>query len=197
MRKPLRLLLVDFKDSFTYNLFHSFESLGAEVDVIEDGNEMSEQKILEYDGVILSPGPGLPEETKSMFSVISAVQGKKPLLGVCLGMQGIAQHYGVSLYNLNTVKHGVSTQVNLINPSQLFAGLPTTFEAGLYHSWAVQTENQSEFEVIAMSEDQVAMAIQKIEDKVFGIQFHPESVLTPCGNLILENFIKICSTETF
>jgi anthranilate synthase component 2 len=189
--------LVDFKDSFTYNLFHSFESLGAEVFVIEDGDEISEFQILEYDGVILSPGPGLPEEKKSMFSVISMVLGKKPLLGVCLGMQGIAQYYGVSLYNLNTVKHGVSAIVNQVNPSPLFDGLSVSFEAGLYHSWAVQTENQTKFEVIAISEVQVAMAIQKLEDKVFGIQFHPESVLTPGGNLILENFIKICSTETF
>ena len=196
MRKPLRLLLVDFKDSFTYNLFHSFESLGIEVDVIEDGTLISEQQILEYDGVVLSPGPGLPEETKSMFGVISMVKGKKPLLGVCLGMQGIAQYFKVPLYNLNTVKHGVSTNVNQVNPSPLLVGLPTTFNAGLYHSWAVNIENQSDFEVIAMSEDQVAMAIQRSEDKLFGIQFHPESVLTPCGNQILGNFVKICLQET-
>jgi anthranilate synthase component 2 len=197
MRKPLRLLLVDFKDSFTYNLFHAFESLGAEVVVIEDGAEITEQQIFEYDGVVLSPGPGLPEETKSMFEVISLVQGKKPLLGVCLGMQGIAQYFKVPLYNLNIVKHGVSTKVNQVNPSPLFFGISSSFSAGLYHSWAVNTENQSDFEVIAMSEEQVAMAIQRSEDKLFGIQFHPESVLTPCGNQLLENFVKICSSETF
>jgi anthranilate synthase component 2 len=197
MRKPLRLLLVDFKDSFTFNLFHAFESLGAEVDVIEDGTEISAQQILQYDGVILSPGPGLPEETTSMFSVISMVKGKKPLLGVCLGMQGIAQYYHLSLYNMNTVKHGVCTNVNQVKPSPLLDGLPTTFQAGLYHSWAVKTENQLEFVVTAISEDQVTMAIQKLEDKVFGVQFHPESVLTPNGIKLLENFIKICSPETF
>lgn len=197
MRKPLKLLLVDFKDSFTYNLFHSFESLGAEVDVIEDGYEITERHILEYDGVILSPGPGLPEETKSMFSLISMVRGKKPLLGVCLGMQGIAQYYEIPLYNLNRVKHGVSTKVNQVFQSPLLEGLPSSFEAGLYHSWAVQIENQMELQLTAISEDQVAMAFQNVDDKVFGIQFHPESVLTPNGNQLLENFVKICSSQTF
>jgi anthranilate synthase component 2 len=129
--------------------------------------------------------------------VISTVRGKKPLLGVCLGMQGIAQHYKLSLYNLNTVKHGVSTIVNQVISSPLFEGLPSSFEAGLYHSWAVLTENQRDLELTALSEDQVAMAFQHLNDKVFGIQFHPESVLTPNGSQLLGNFVKICSKETF
>jgi anthranilate synthase component 2 len=195
MRKPLRLLLVDFKDSFTFNLYHIFEALGVHVDVVEDGETFTEEQLLAYDGVVLSPGPGLPEEKRSMETVIATAKGKRPVLGVCLGMQGIARHYNVPLYNLSSVQHGVSTEVQVQMKSDLFENLPSTFEAGLYHSWAVDVNNQEHFLCIARNEHGAAMAIEHRTEHMYGIQFHPESVLTPMGTQILKNFIKICSAH--
>jgi len=195
MRKPLKLLLVDFKDSFTYNLYHIFESLGVDVEVIEDGVSITEKQILNYDGIVLSPGPGLPEEKKSLFAVVALAEGKRPLLGVCLGMQGIASRFKLPLYNLNSVQHGVSTVVYVQKGSALLDGLPDKFDAGLYHSWAVNVENQDHLQCTASSENGVAMAIENSALHMYGIQFHPESVLTPLGTQLLENFIKICAAQ--
>ena len=195
MRKPVRLLLVDFKDSFTFNLFHIFESLGADVEVLEDGATFTEEDILSYDGIVLSPGPGLPEEKKSMMAVIEMAEGKRPLLGVCLGMQGIARHYNLPLYNLSQVKHGVVAEVNVEYVSELLENMPTKFSVGLYHSWAVDVENQEQLTCIARSENGVVMAIENSSKRLYGIQFHPESVLTPLGDQLLKNFIKICSLK--
>jgi len=193
MRKPVRLLLVDFKDSFTFNLYHILESLGADIEVVEDGTLFTDELILSYDGIVLSPGPGLPEEKKSMMSVIAMAEGKRPLLGVCLGMQGIARHYNLPLYNLNQVKHGVVAEVNIEHFSELLENMPAKFDAGLYHSWAVDVENQEHLTCIARSEYGVAMAIENSSKGIYGIQFHPESVLTPLGDQLLKNFIKISS----
>lgn len=195
MRKPLKLLLVDFKDSFTFNLYHIFESLGADVVVVEDGVSMSPDELLNFDGLVLSPGPGLPHEKVSMLSLIAMVEGKLPLLGICLGMQGIACHYGLPLYNLNKVQHGVSCEVHVIHSSDLFGNVPAKFEAGLYHSWAVQVDNQEKLRCTARSENGVAMAIENRVTHVYGLQFHPESVLTPMGTELLRNFLKICSSQ--
>jgi anthranilate synthase component 2 len=195
MRKPLKLLLVDFKDSFTYNLYHIFESLDVHVDVLEDGALFTEEQILSYDGIVLSPGPGLPAEKKSMFSVIALAEGKRPLLGVCLGMQGIACHFNLPLYNLNQVQHGVSAEVHVQESSALFNGLPAKFDAGLYHSWAVNVEDQEHLQCTATSKNGVAMAIENSTLGIYGIQFHPESVLTPYGSQLLRNFIKICAEK--
>jgi anthranilate synthase component 2 len=195
MRKPVRLLLVDFKDSFTFNLYHILESLGADIEVLEDGTLFTEELILSYDGIVLSPGPGLPEEKKSMISVIEMAKGKRPLLGVCLGMQGIARCYKLPLYNLDQVKHGVVAEVTIQDVSELLENMPNKFDAGLYHSWAVDVENQKHLTCIARSEDGVAMAIENSSERIYGIQFHPESVLTPLGGQLLKNFIKICSTR--
>jgi anthranilate synthase component 2 len=194
MRKPVRLLLVDFKDSFTFNLYHILESLGAEIEVVEDGILFTEELILSYDGIVLSPGPGLPEEKKSMMAVIEMAAGKRPLLGVCLGMQGIARHYNLPLYNLNQVKHGVVAEVNVEYASELLENMPAKFTAGLYHSWAVDVENQEQLTCIARSEHGVAMAIENSSERIYGIQFHPESVLTPLGDQLLKNFMIICSS---
>ena len=194
MRKPVRLLLVDFKDSFTFNLYHILESLGAEIEVVEDGILFTEELILSYDGIVLSPGPGLPEEKKSMMAVIEMAAGKRPLLGVCLGMQGIARHYNLPLYNLNQVKHGVVAEVNVEYVSELLENMPAKFTAGLYHSWAVDVENQEQLTCIARSEHGVAVAIENSSERIYGIQFHPESVLTPLGDQLLKNFMIICSS---
>jgi len=195
MRKPLKLLLVDFKDSFTYNLYHIFESLGVDMDVVEDGVFLSQEHILGYDGIVLSPGPGLPEEKKSMLTLIALAAGKRPLLGVCLGMQGIATHFKLPLYNLNSVQHGVSSKIHVLQSSALFDHLPAKFDAGLYHSWAVIVENQERLKCTAISENGVAMAVENDLQHIYGIQFHPESVLTPQGTQILRNFIKICAAQ--
>ncbi len=191
----MRLLLVDFKDSFTFNLYHIFEALDVDIDVVEDGALFTEELLLSYDGIVLSPGPGLPEEKKSMMSVIAMAVGKRPILGVCLGMQGIARHFNLPLYNLPQVQHGVVTEVHVQHVSDLFELLPSKFDAGLYHSWAVDVEHQDQVLCSARSENGVAMAIEKSAEHIYGIQFHPESVLTPLGEQLLTNFIKICSVQ--
>ena len=160
--------------------------MNVEVDVVR--NNVIFQDVFHYDKIVLSPGPGLPNEAGSMMALLQEVDGKIPVLGVCLGMQAIALHLGGELYNLESVKHGVQESISVIN-NTFFNGLPEQIDVGLYHSWAVR-ENSS-YEVIATSEANVVMAIQNVERKLYGVQFHPESIMTPKGLDILENFVSL------
>jgi anthranilate synthase component 2 len=186
----LKVLIVDFQDSFTYNLAHYVESLGAQVCVShEECIELEE--LNSYSHLILSPGPGLPKEKKNLKRILESMVGKKPVLGVCLGMQGIAEFYGAELYNLKQVKHGVSESIQLNTESKLFHDLPNQIEVGLYHSWAVRGLPGTGLNAIAENSIGVVMAVENSELNLFGVQFHPESVLTPFGKRILNNFLKI------
>lgn len=181
-----QILLLDNFDSFTYNLEHYLIGLGNQVDVIRNNVEIS--NLSEYDKIVLSPGPGLPEDAGGMMDILSRVEGKIPVLGVCLGMQAIALHLGGAIYNQDKVKHGVQENV-ICEKSVLFNGIPNLIQVGLYHSWAVKAH--SNYTISAKSESGVLMAIENVERKLYGVQFHPESVMTPNGKEILENFLSL------
>lgn len=183
----MKVLLVDFYDSFTYNLAHYFENNDCEVDVILH-DKLDLTVISNYDKLVLSPGPGLPSEKLNMFEIIQVCDNKKPILGICLGMQALSSFIGASLENQQIVKHGVQESINVKQKSILFKGLPSKFKVGLYHSWHVI--NCDENHVTARSENDVIMAIEISERKIFGLQFHPESIMTEFGLDILRNFIR-------
>lgn len=161
--------------------------LGAEVDVIR--NDSIDFSKLAYDGVVLSPGPGLPSGAGQLMALIEQIAEDIPILGVCLGMQAIAEFLGGEIYNQMKVKHGVEEQV-LLYESPLFSGLNKEITVGLYHSWAVVPESNN-YHVIAESRSGVVMAIQNEQKKMYGVQFHPESVMTPEGKKIIKNFLNL------
>lgn len=186
----MKVLIIDNYDSFTYNLFHLVEQFDVGVDVIRN-DALDLTAIEKYDKIILSPGPGLPKETKMMFEVLDKFSATKPILGVCLGMQGISEFFGCRLQNQKEVKHGVKMQVNNYVNSKLFDGIPDQFEVGLYHSWCVDINSiSSEILVAAMSSEGVVMAVQHQWLPVVGIQFHPESIMSDWGFEIISNFLK-------
>ncbi|MBD0276390.1 MAG: aminodeoxychorismate/anthranilate synthase component II [Flavisolibacter sp.] len=205
--KAPHILVFDNYDSFTYNLVHLVEKILHQKVEVYRNDEISLEKIAEYDKIILSPGPGLPSEAGLLEPLIREYAGKKSILGVCLGHQAIGEVFGGKLVNLRTVFHGVSTPVKVVNGEwsmgnkknspftidhsrDLFAGLPEAFEVGRYHSWIVSDENfPEELEVTARDEHGYIMALRHKEYDVQGVQFHPESVLTPDGEKILRNWL--------
>lgn len=187
----MRVLLIDFYDSFTYNLAHYLESLVVELSVLRhDAIEATD--LVHFDAFILSPGPGLPQEKAGLFAFLEQFVGQKPILGVCLGMQALAEFLGATLENQQSVKHGVAEEIEIIHQNGLFSSLPKEIEVGLYHSWKV---NCPAHWVSAKSKSGVNMAIELPEKKVYGVQFHPESIMTPLGKEILQNFIQIARHE--
>jgi len=191
-----RILVFDNYDSFTYNLVHLVEKiLHTKVDVFRN-DEISLEKVEEYDKIILSPGPGIPEEAGLLLPLIKKYAASKPILGVCLGHQAIGEAFGGKLINLSTVYHGVATEIKVgnnkaIKKGRLFEGLPDRIEVGRYHSWIVSDDDfPEELEVTARDENGYIMALQHKEYDVQGVQFHPESVLTPDGEKILRNWLE-------
>ena len=186
----MNITIIDNYDSFTYNLAHLVKSLGAEVNVLRN-DQFEMQQLQNADKLILSPGPGIPEEAGLMPDVIRTYADKKPMLGVCLGHQAIGEVFGAKLQNLSDVFHGVQTPVSIDNSDYLFAGLPTEIEVGRYHSWVVDTQDlPAELQVIASSHEGQIMALRHNTYDIRGIQFHPESVLTPEGRKIIDNWLK-------
>lgn len=186
----MKIVIIDNYDSFTYNLSHLLKELGAEVDVVR--NDKFELKDLEqYDKIVLSPGPGIPSEAGLLLDVIHTYAGRKPILGVCLGHQAIGEVFGASLENLKEVYHGVQTEGTQLGNDYIFEGLPERVMMGRYHSWVVAKDSVPEcLEVTAMSDDGEIMAMRHRQYDIHGIQFHPESVLTPEGKTIVGNFLK-------
>ena len=183
----MRVLLVDFYDSFTYNIQHYLVNIGCKVDVIRE-DELDVSSVYDYDCVVLSPGPGLPSEKKNMFSIISLCRNSLPILGICLGMQAISEVLGGVLVNQNEVMHGRKVEVDILKKGVLFKDFPEKINVGLYHSWKVEgLEDQF---ITAKSTTGVIMAIESIDEYLFGVQFHPESILTEHGELVLANFIQ-------
>lgn len=189
--KSIKILLFDNYDSFTYNLVHAIKSLGYEnVDVYRnDKIELSQIDL--YDKIILSPGPGLPSEAGIMMEVIKKYAGKISILGVCLGHQAIAEVFGAKLENIPTVFHGVQTAIKIMKEDYLFAGLPNEILAGRYHSWIVsKSDFPDELEVTAVDKAGDIMALKHKTLDLHGVQFHPESMLTPDGVQIIQNFLQ-------
>ena len=186
----MKTVIIDNYDSFTYNLAHLVKELGAEVDVLRN-DKFELEELEKYDKIILSPGPGIPEEAGLLLEVIRTYAGRKPILGVCLGEQAIGQAFGGKLTNLSEVFHGIQTNVKIKNKDYIFYGLPTEIPVGRYHSWVVDTEGfPEELVITAISSEGQIMALKHREYDVHGIQFHPESVLTPDGKQIVGNWLK-------
>lgn len=189
----MKILVFDNYDSFTYNLVHLVEKiLHIKVDVFRN-DEIKLEDVNQYDKIILSPGPGIPSEAGLLLPLIKEYASTKSILGVCLGHQAIAEAFGGSLINLDTVYHGVATPVKILNKSaQLFKGLDETISVGRYHSWIVDDKTlPAELEITAIDENNLIMGLQHKSFDVQGVQFHPESVLTPVGKKILSNWLKV------
>lgn len=186
----LKIVIIDNYDSFTYNLAHLVKELGAEVEVLR--NDKFDLKDLEkYNKIILSPGPGIPEEAGLLLEVIRTYAGKKPMLGVCLGEQAIGQVFGAKIINLSSVFHGVQTPVSLKEEDYIFNGLPQEIPVGRYHSWVVDAESlPEELAITAVSPEGQIMALKHKKYDIHGIQFHPESILTPDGKTIVKNWLE-------
>jgi anthranilate synthase component 2 len=206
----MKILIFDNYDSFTYNLVHLVEKITQEkVDVCRN-DKIALEDVRQYDKIILSPGPGLPSEAGLLLPLIKEYAPTKSILGVCLGHQAIGEVFGGKLTNLSSVFHGVATPVKIVNsqwsmvngneqnspltthhsPKKLFEGLPETFDVGRYHSWIVDKEDfPDELEITAEDENGFIMALQHKQYDVQGVQFHPESVLTPVGEKIMRNWL--------
>ncbi|WP_029905243.1 aminodeoxychorismate/anthranilate synthase component II [Prevotella sp. 10(H)] len=187
----MKILIFDNYDSFTYNLVHLVKELGfTDVDVYRN-DKIALEDIAKYDKIILSPGPGIPSEAGLLLPLIKEYAGKKPILGVCLGHQAIGETFGGKLANLEDVYHGVATKIMITKPDYIFDGLDKELEVGRYHSWIVENKNLPEcIEVTAIDSNGQIMALCHKEYDIHGVQFHPESVLTPAGETIVKNFLN-------
>lgn len=188
----MQLLILDNYDSFTYNLAHLVEKISKQKVEVCRNDEISLADVARFDKIILSPGPGLPQEAGILLPLVQQYASSKSILGICLGQQAIGQAFGGSLINLPKVYHGVSTPVNLTDvPSNLFHGLKKTFQVGRYHSWVLnETTLPLELLVTARDEEGHVMALKHQHYEVEGLQFHPESILTPDGESIIRNWLK-------
>ena len=188
----MKILVFDNYDSFTYNLVHLVEKITGEKVHVYRNDQISLKDIDVFDKIILSPGPGIPEEAGSLLPLIKEYAATKSILGVCLGHQAIAEAFGGTLINLSTVYHGVATPIKILKTqSGVLKDLPEVIEVGRYHSWIVSDENfPLELEVTARDDNGYIMGLQHKEFDVQGVQFHPESVLTPDGEKILRNWLK-------
>lgn len=187
----MKIVVIDNYDSFTYNLVHYLEDLNAEVTVFRN-DEFELEELEKYDKIVLSPGPGIPDEAGLLKAVIKKYASSKSILGVCLGQQAIAEVFGGQLINLEKVYHGVATKVTKSIDDTLFKNIPETIEVGRYHSWVVDSENfpHDTLEITSVDENGQVMSLRHREYDVKGVQYHPESVLTPYGKQILENWLN-------
>lgn len=188
----MKIVVIDNYDSFTYNLVHAIKKVsGQPVDVIRN-DELELSDLEKYDKIVLSPGPGIPEEAGLLLPIIREFGSHKSMLGVCLGHQAIAEAFGGHLSNMNRVLHGIATPVKQVAADPvLFEGLPNEFEAGRYHSWLVDQEGLPAcFTVTSLDEHGMIMSMKHKDYDLRGVQFHPESVLTPLGEKMIENWLK-------
>lgn len=186
----MKILVIDNYDSFTYNLVHYLEDLNCEVTVFRN-DEFDIEEVQKFDKILLSPGPGIPDEAGLLKDVIKTYATSKSILGICLGQQAIAEVFGASLINLEKVYHGVATTIKiLVQDEPLFKGLDSEIEVGRYHSWVVNPIGFPDaLEITSTDENQQIMSLRHKTFDVRAVQFHPESILTPLGMTILENWV--------
>jgi len=185
----MKIYVLDNYDSFTYNLVHYLNAEGAEV-IVQRNNEVDFDSVASCDKIVLSPGPGLPKDAGALMKVIETLAGKKPILGVCLGLQAIAEFYGMQLRNLPEVYHGVENTVFRVGLHYLFADIPLEFKAGLYYSWFVLNQPHAVLDTIAVDEQGRIMALAHPDLDICGVQFHPESIMTDEGRKMVHNWVK-------
>lgn len=186
----MKIAILDNYDSFTYNLLHYLEKVNdAPVDVFLN-DRISVEQLAEYDKIVLSPGPGLPADAGIMPAFLKKHAHTHNILGVCLGLQAIGERFGHTLKNLDSVVHGMATPVFTTKPDLLFYGLPDTFQVGRYHSWVIDERSDSDLIVTARDEHGHIMAVKHKQYSVYGVQFHPESILSEHGEAMLYNWLK-------
>ena len=184
-----KVFVIDNYDSFTYNLVHYLEELNCEV-TVKRNDQFELEELEDYPMILLSPGPGIPEESGLLKAAIAHYAPTKKILGICLGQQAIGEVFGGSLVNLDKVYHGIATPVHVIKEDILFKGLPETFEVGRYHSWVVATPLPDELEATSLDDQGQLMSLKHKSYNIHAVQYHPESVLTPLGKKILENWLN-------
>ncbi|HBR10709.1 MAG TPA: aminodeoxychorismate/anthranilate synthase component II [Chryseobacterium sp.] len=191
-QRSTKILVFDNYDSFTYNLVQMIEQIaGEKVDVLRN-DQVPLQDIEKYDKIILSPGPGIPEEAGILLEVIKKYAPTKSIFGVCLGQQAIAEAFGGSLINLTEIYHGVATESKQVKEHSIFKNLPETLEVGRYHSWAVDPDNfPEELEITSVDKNGMIMSLKHKTYDVHAVQYHPESILTPDGKKILANWLSV------
>ena len=185
----IKIFLIDNYDSFTYNLLYYLEELGCEV-TVKRNDKFELDEIRNFDAILISPGPGIPKEAGKIIEVIRMYYDTKNIFGVCLGQQAIAEAFGGKLRNLTKVYHGVSSKINLTDSDIIFDNIKSDLNVGRYHSWIVDNPVPKELKVTSIDENGEIMSLKHKDYDVRGVQFHPESILTPDGKKILENWIK-------
>lgn len=186
-----KILMIDNYDSFTYNLVHYLEDLDCEV-TVKRNDQLTLEEVAIFEHIVLSPGPGIPDEAGLLKSIIKTYASSKRIFGVCLGQQAIGEVFGGNLVNLDQVYHGVATKINIVKKDYIFEGLPTTIEVGRYHSWVVHTDLPACLEATSIDKNGQIMSLRHRDFDIRAVQFHPESVLTPDGKQILKNWVKGC-----
>lgn len=187
----LKTVLIDSYDSFTFNLVHLIEKVTNVLPDVIRNDEVVIEALNSYDLIVLSPGPGIPSEAGKLKQVIEKYASSKPIFGVCLGLQAIVEVFGGVIENMETVYHGVATDITIDNTTVLFRGLKTPIPVGRYHSWVASIKNfPNEFKVTAFDEENRIMAIEHRQLPIYAVQFHPESILTPDGEQMITNIFK-------
>lgn len=191
MSQKKEIIIIDNRDSFTYNLYQIFdEHPRCNIHIVQS-DQVQLDDLAAYDQLVLSPGPDVPRAYPILFEIIARYEHTKPILGVCLGHQAIGEYYGAELYNIAQVFHGQTRFLKLLTPDLLFNHIPDQTPIGLYHSWALSPQNFPEtLEITAKSNDEIIMAFAHKTKNVRGIQFHPESYMTPAGRQMLANWIE-------
>lgn len=182
-------MVIDNYDSFTYNLVHYLEDLDCEV-VVKRNDQLTLDEVEAFEKIVLSPGPGIPDEAGLLKEVIATYASTKRIFGVCLGQQAIGEVFGGTLVNLEKVYHGVATTIQIVEEDDLFRGIPKEIEVGRYHSWVVHPDLPENLEATSFDENGQIMSLRHKEFDVCAVQFHPESVLTPHGKQILGNWLN-------
>jgi len=185
----MKVLIIDNYDSFTFNLVHLIECFADDYEVWRN-DEIDFERVSEFDKVLLSPGPGLPSEAGQMPQFIKQFANSMPMLGVCLGCQALGEYFGAELFNMQEVKHGLQTPISIVDNSYLYKGIASDIEVGRYHSWALNLKDAESLIATAFDADSVLMSFRHSSLPIYGIQFHPESIMTPEGKRLIENWMN-------